>query len=288
VSEMSSSLPEASYEGLREALAPEYADMPTEELEAVLEWSSGAHPEELESIFGTIADIGTRFGRGLQQALPVVAQRLPGIAQGAAQGAALGPYGALAGGFLGGITGGTTPPGQPPSPIAPAAATTATAAVPGGLPAPAAPAAVPPATARLLGALFHPQVLQALSAMVLGPAGRRTVPIAGTAVPVAAIPNALGVLANQAATEYNETIYDGGEGESVYLHGIADPEDPRARAEVVLTLLDKDTAQRRPHDDERLLGHGDDFLEADDDPDMDEDDLDAYRLGYEPVYGDGG
>jgi hypothetical protein len=50
--------------------------------------------------------------------------------------------------------------------------------------------------------------MQALMAMALGGAGARTVPVAGANVPVAAVPGALSVLANQAASEYAEVFGD--------------------------------------------------------------------------------
>jgi hypothetical protein len=201
------------YEPLRDVVHPELAKLPPEQLEAALRLH-GVEAEGLNDFLGAISQVGAQVG----QRLPSISQ---GALQGASMGAAAGPYGALLGALGGAVAGGLTAPARPaapqPAPAAPQAAHAPPA--PPAAAAPAAPAPVPmpvptvgtagsPAAAQLLGLLAQPQVLQALIAMSLGGAGARTVPVAGADVPVAAVPSALSVLANQAASEYVEVFGD--------------------------------------------------------------------------------
>ena len=255
------------YENLREVLHPGLAALPPHELEAILA-EHGLDAEGLNDFFGAVQHAGQQ-----------IAPRLPGIAQGAMQGASMGaaagPYGALFGALAGGLAGGLTAPAQPgsappaaqPAPVAqPPLAASAAPAAPAPL-APGSPVVAPPpiagtplpplgggspAAAQLLALIMQPQVLQALMAMMLGAGGSRSVPVAGASVPVAAIPNTLSVLANKAASEYNEVFNAAGEGESAYLYGPSgelafDLSDPAARAEAVVRLFARDVAdEARP------------------------------------------
>ena len=180
------------YEPLRDVVHAELAKLPPEQLEAALRLH-GVDAEGLNDFLGAISQVGTQVG----QRLPSISQ---GALQGASMGAAAGPYGALLGAVGGAVAGGLTAPAAPPAVQAPPAQPPA--------PAPTAAAGGSPAAAQLLGLLAQPQVMQALIAMALGGAGARTVPVAGTAVPVAAVPSALSVLANQAASEYAEVFGD--------------------------------------------------------------------------------
>src|SRR5438132_3085610 len=196
------------YEPLRDVVHAELAKLPPEQLEAALRLH-GVDAEGLNDFLGAISQVGTQVG----QRLPSISQ---GALQGASMGAAAGPYGALLGAVGGAVAGGLTapaappavqaPPAQPPAPPAQPAVPAPPAQPPA--PAPTAAAGGSPAAAQLLGLLAQPQVMQALIAMALGGAGARTVPVAGTAVPVAAVPSALSVLANQAASEYAEVFGD--------------------------------------------------------------------------------
>jgi hypothetical protein len=221
------------YEALRDVVHPELAKLPPEQLEAVLRLH-GVDAEGLNDFLGAMSQVGTQVG----QRLPSITQ---GAVQGASMGAAAGPYGALLGALGGAVAGGLTAPARPaaphpapqPSPVAqPAAQAPAPAA-----PAPAAPTAAAggsPAAAQLLALLAQPQVMQALIAMALGGAGARTVPVAGADVPVAAVPSALSVLANQAASEYAEVFGAVDAGEAV---------DP---VEAAVTPLPPRRFRRRP------------------------------------------
>jgi hypothetical protein len=198
------------YEALRDVVHPELAKLPPEQLEAALRLH-GVDAEGLNDFLGAMSQVGTQVG-----------QRLPSIGQGALQGASMGavagPYGALLGALGGAVAGGLTAPPRPtapqPAPVAQPAVQAPPAPAAAPAPAPAAPmvptaaAGGSAAAAQLLALLAQPQVMQALMAMALGGAGARTVPVAGADVPVAAVPGALSVLANQAASEYAEVFGD--------------------------------------------------------------------------------
>ncbi|QBY55460.1 hypothetical protein [Cupriavidus oxalaticus] len=116
------------YPHLREALAPEYAELDPEQIEALIEqtFGPGLSAEQYEEIFGAITKAASSVGRAVggvardvgrtataagrevgrvaQKAAPVVTSALPGIAQGALSGAALGPVGMVAGAVLGGTS----------------------------------------------------------------------------------------------------------------------------------------------------------------------------------------
>src|SRR5215467_4112108 len=203
---------------IRSALAPEYAELPAEDLAALLA-QSGIRAEAMEGFFD---DVGNFF----KKAAPVVAQvagkALPGIISGATTGAALGPWGALGGAVLGGVTsalsGGkpAAPAGRGGGPLASVAgaALPALAGLAGGAGGPlgALAGAAAPALAGLvggqggnpagvlLGLLGRPELQQALKSMALGPMGAKTVPAgaAGTPVPVSGFANLLGTLASKA------------------------------------------------------------------------------------------
>lgn len=63
-----------------------------------------------------------------------------------------------------------------------------------------------PAAGQLLGLLTRPEVLQALMSMVLGRSGRPTTSVGNTLVPVSAVTNLIGALANQVSAEYLAAI----------------------------------------------------------------------------------
>jgi hypothetical protein len=105
-------MPTTEYPRLRASLAPEYAEIDDEQLDALVAeiYGPGVSAEDIESLW---RDVGRGFqnvargvGRVAQQAAPVVAGALPSIAQGAMTGATVGgPWGALAGAVAGGVGG---------------------------------------------------------------------------------------------------------------------------------------------------------------------------------------
>lgn len=210
-------------DGVRELLAPEYRDLSDEQLEAVLHESFGdVSLEDVEDIWNTLGQVAGAV-------LPVLGPVLGGVVGG--------PVGAAVGGALGGAAGkavgaaagkpGATKPAPPKSPAA-------RSVRPPRTPTPAA-------AAQLLALLFRPEVLQALFAMALGPAGRRDVPVEGTPVPPAAFANLLSVLAGQAAREQSD-VTDGGEDIPEYLldgggEVKCDVAVPEERAEALRDML---------------------------------------------------
>src|SRR5262245_58914275 len=96
------------YPDVRAALAPEYAKLAPEEIDALFERTFGpaVAAEDVEDIFGSIGkfagDVGHTVSNVAKKAAPVAMSVLPGVAQGAMAGAALGPLGMLGGAVLGG------------------------------------------------------------------------------------------------------------------------------------------------------------------------------------------
>ncbi|MEA2603865.1 MAG: hypothetical protein QOF89_4857 [Acidobacteriota bacterium] len=251
------------YPELRELLAPEYAELPPERLEAVLGHAlGGGSVEDMESFWSSVKDFGRAAGGVLQTALPVVTT-VAGTALGGPVGAAIGGaagqalsgalggalsgpnrgrgqrvLSGLAGGALQGVSGilgggATGAQGRAlPGPFGAIAGAVAPAL--GGLAGGGSPAA-----AQLARTITRPETLQALLSMVMGGAGRRQVPVAGAPVPVSAFANLLGQLASQASAEYHQTIAGESAGTPMYLldgagEFIGDPADPASRAEVLL------------------------------------------------------
>ena len=162
----------------------------------------------------------------------VVGRELQATAPGAMQGALTGfmmggPVGAVAGAAMGG-----------------AGARLGTASSSG-----AAGGASNTAAVQLLAARLRPEVIQALGAMALGPAGAGAVPVAGTQVPVAAFANMLGALSTQAAAQHGTRA-------------------PSARPEALLALL-SDAADDDDDDDDDAADGWDEALAERDLADLD-------------------
>lgn len=226
------------YRALRGVLAPEYAELPPEELERTLDGMFGeGAAEDLENFWRTLKRVGRGAGQVLQKAAPIIGT-VAGTAFGGPVGAALG---GAAGKALSGALGGAMR-GQSAGRIASGALSGALSGVAGGAARGGAGGLMGGAASQLLGVLRRPETLQALMGMALGPAGRRSVPVAGRPVPAAAFTNLLGVLANQAAAEHHAaTAADSGGVPSYLLDAagefIVDPTDPAQRAEVLLGRL---------------------------------------------------
>ncbi len=209
-------------------------------------WLSDAEIEALEG-----SDLGA-LARSLGPLQKELGPALPGVVQGATAGAAAGPWGALIGGLAGGALSvatkrspkrpaaplpttpvAPTPPGEP-APAAPAVTGEPTAmAPPGAAPVATSPGAAPTAVGQLVQLLQNPALHRALGALASGQ-GREP-----GGVPVGAILNLLGTLANNAA--YEAEAFQG-ETDDSYLRGpdgrfLGDPSAPAERAAVVWDRL---------------------------------------------------
>jgi hypothetical protein len=85
--------------------------------------------------------------------------------------------------------------------------------------------------------------------MALGQVGKQSIPVAGTQVPVSAIANLIGTLANQAAEEHHALQAYMGESDFSYLLNaeglpIVDIASPEQRASVVANLLQQESIQQ--------------------------------------------
>ena len=204
-------------EGLLNILGEDYQDASDKELyNMVRESLSEMTPEQAEGFWDVVKDIG--------------AKALPGAIQGAMSGSALGPWGALGGAVLGGASGalsggGQAPPAQPTQIPAKAAAPQV----------PIAGTAKPPAAAQLLQLLNSPALQQALASLIMGSAGRQTLPVGGKQVPTADFTNTLGVLASLASKEAAEAYAT--TGQETYIPEGLDPINPDDRAEALMGLL---------------------------------------------------
>ncbi|MGL5859345.1 MAG: hypothetical protein ACRC35_13250 [Angustibacter sp.] len=186
-----------------QSLAPEYHHLAAEQVDTLLRGNLGLGLGAAEGFFGdlgkAVGGIGRTVGKAVTAAAPVVAKAAPGAISGALSGAPLGPAGIIAGATAGGLSGALAPtPRRVVSGVVPSGQ------MPGGLrgPAGAAPGA---AVAQLLAALASPTVQHALTSMMLGSAGARSVPAAGGGpVPLAAITNLLGSLAVRASAQWQE------------------------------------------------------------------------------------
>jgi hypothetical protein len=177
------------------------------------------------SLGGVVSGLaGGGGGRGAAGGAPNILGGLLGGGAGGATASALG-------GFLGGGSGGGGGAGQ---------ALGALTSLFGGT----------GASGQLMSLLRRPETMQALSALNLGAVGRRTVPVgsAQTPIPVSAITNLIGQLANQAAVEA-AAFSDGAEGELRYMTDntgefVGDPALDRDRAGRVWELMNTAQAER--------------------------------------------
>lgn len=267
----------SDYPLLRASLAPQYANLPPQQLNELVRsiYGQQATAEDVEGLFD---DIGRGFknaargvGQFAQRAAPAVMRALPSVATGAASGAAFGPWGALigagaglAGGLLsqssnrtarqvggaihgvgglvssvrGGGAGGAA--GSLASIASGALGGTATGQrALGGMQA--ARAGGGGASNMLAGLLARPELAQSLFASLMGGAGRQNVSVGGQQVPVSQMLSALSNVAGRAAHEAAEAE-GAGEDTPEYAELAAeafgiDPEDAEGRTDALLTLL---------------------------------------------------
>ncbi len=217
------------YPEIRETLAEELQDLAPEQIEEIF-----AH---LGAEADVVEDFLSDLGRGVSRALPYAAQALPGMIQGAASGASLGVPGMIAGAAMGGITSLSqpAPPGRAPATVGPTGPGLAVAAPPPAI-SPPPGAAGSSSAAQLLLLLSNPEVVRALMALALGPAGRQTLPIGGRSVPVAAIASMLAVLSGAAAAPSQPAAAQAAEDWEDEVPSAMDAE-ARSRADFVAELL---------------------------------------------------
>lgn len=202
------------YPAIRLSMDDRREQLDDQQLEDYLaEIMPGVDPEEVENFMRSLQ----RFGR---QVAPIAQRALPGIIQGATQGGMVGgPWGALGGAVIGGVSSALSGRGrqpQPsPSPPAPTAAPTPVAAriTPG--PVSAGTTAGSPAAnvsmnmtpiQQLMALLSRPETMQALSALLMSGAGRRTVNLGGQSVPAASFANAISEIAADVVDASYSTI----------------------------------------------------------------------------------
>ena len=289
-----------SYREIRGVLAAEYRDLPDESVEAIVQSSLGAVDTELlEDFLGSLKKVGSSIAKAAPSVLPVVGT-MAGTAFGGPLGAAVGgALGKAAGGAIGGAAAGGgggggrrgragrghQGRGRPGRPGVPGRRG---AALPPGLGAAAAPGS--PAAQQLLSIINRPEIIQALMAMALGPAGRTHIPVGGgepsapgepaeppVQVPVGAITNVLGTLANQAGSDLNAAEPQQGESVPSYLLGesgefLVDPAVPEERAQLVLELLNSSLPESDESDDYFAFYESDEPDESDDSDESDEND----------------
>lgn len=242
---MGSQLSPLSLEGLRRSVRPEFAGMPAEDLEQIVNTSISEMPASIaEDFMKAIGSLGKAVGPTLQRAAP-------GIAQGAATGASVGgPWGALFGAGAG-LASGALSQARPSRAAAPSLA----APVPPpatGLPETPAPPALPTgqaAAATVVGLLENPIVKSLLMSQAFGASGLPQAPTAsGASLPRGAINSLLmQLLANATeALDESESI-----SEQSYLQGesgeyLIDPASPEQQAAVVLSHLQSGAAEFQP------------------------------------------
>jgi hypothetical protein len=218
-----------TYPTLRHALAPHYAELAPEQLDALFKRTFGVTvtAEDLEEIFDSIekfaSDVGQTVSNVAKKAPPAAMNALPGAAQvtmlGGAESTSAGQKGPVGRAVAGTIPGTIEPGGQHTQLLL-------------GV----------PAAGHLLYILSQPEVFHALQAMTLSPIGRPSVPVAGTLVPVRAFTSLLSQLANQAQAEFITSIAPRAEAAPEYLvestgNSPCDPPGPAQETDVLWHLL---------------------------------------------------
>jgi len=250
---MGSQLSPLSVEGLRQCVRPEFADMPAEDLEQIVDSSTSEMPPLIaEDFMKTLHSLG-------KTAAPTLQRAVPGIAQGAATGASVGgPWGALIGAGAGVASAAFGGKGRPSTSVASAPAATVPPPATGVTGAPSAPSlpAGQAAAATFLGLLQNPTVQQALISQVLGTSGTQQVPAAsGTSLPRGAINSLLTQLLANATEGLAESDSIS---EQSYLQGesgeyLVDPASPEQQAALVLSHLHSPRAETFESDSAELM-----------------------------------
>lgn len=211
------------YPRLREVLAPQYRNLPTEDIEALFanyNLSAGGIEEFL--------DVGKTISHAAPVVLPVA-----GTVAGSALG---GPVGGAVGGYAGQYAGkeiGRATTHRSKSRYSPRKGKQKPAQTPPGTSA---------AAAQLMQIMCRPEMLQALMSMALGQLGRPNVKVNQNRVPVDAFTNLLATLAHQAQMEHQAANPSLGESMPEYLRDYAgevtiDPSVSEQRAAILYEML---------------------------------------------------
>jgi len=260
-------------DALRASFRPEYASLPAEDVEALVEPALAQLPgSTADDFWNTLNSIG-------RAAAPVLERAAPAMMQGAASGAPMGPYGMLAGAGLGLVSSAIGPQARPaaaptprpaPAPSPPPAAPPSVAVAPppasapapppppAGAPSPTStlpstatpaasqtPAALPSgagAAATFVSLLNNPAVRAAMLSQVAPAAGRSDVPAPnGASLPRGAINSLLMQLLSNATEALPEAE---AVTEQEYLRDeagefLVDPASPEQQAALVLAHLQR-------------------------------------------------
>jgi hypothetical protein len=253
------------YPLLRASLAPPYADLGPDQLLQLVQavYGPGATPEDVEGFF---SDIGRGFKKAAGAVGGFAKTALPGMLSGAMTGASVGgPWGALVGAVaggagsalsksknktarsLGGLIGGagnmiSTVRGGGAGRGLGSLASIGSGLLGGGRKAIAAQPAGGGGANALMGMLSRPETLQALLSGAMGSFGRQAIPVGGQEIPVHAMLQALGSVADRAAQEAAEMDESAAESVPAYVEwaeaefGI-DADDAEGRTDAVLLAL---------------------------------------------------
>lgn len=217
-------------EHVRGIVHPSLRRLPDAALAETLE-AYGVDAEAMESWF---KDIGKIAAKVAPSVLPIAGNVLGGVIGG--------PIGAQLGGQLGSFAGGAITSATSPKGAAPVGGNVPRA--PGPL-AGAVPTGGSPAAGQLLQTIARPEVMRAVASMAMGPAGKPSIPVGQTDVPVSAFGNLLSVLTSRAEAEYAEAQALSRESVPEYLRSydgeaIGDPAVGEQRASALLCVLSRE------------------------------------------------
>jgi hypothetical protein len=227
---------QTSYPSLRENLHPSFQRMSDQRIESFLE-QSGIDAEMAEGFFSDLGKVASSIGKAAISAAPSILP-VAGTVIGTAFG---GPLGASLGGTLGRVAGGAISGGA--GGAASAAAGGISSLLGGGGGGVSSLLGGGGAAGKLLQTITRPETLNALMSMMLGPAGKPSIPVGATPVPVGAFSNLISVLSNRAAAEYNSSIARPVDAAPAYLRdyageATADAAVPEQRADALFELLE--------------------------------------------------
>ena len=251
--------------GLAAILGPRGLNMPPEVLERHVTGLLGRlSPADSENFTNALKSVGKFATSNEVRGFAAAALPIAGTAVGAAFG---GPIGASLGGTLGGAAAQAVAPGRPTA----RAAASGPVAMPTASAAPAAPSSAQggsAAAAQLLSVVQNPALLSSLLALVMGQNGKTSVPLSGSGmeIPVGAMMNLIGTLANRAAEDAEEILTAHGDAIPDYLFDeggclACDPAVSSQRADALLRVLAADAEASWDRDAESA--EGDDWPESD-------------------------
>jgi hypothetical protein len=234
-------------------------------------------PGQAEDFIGALKSFGSK--------LPgLVKDVAPGIIKGATTGASVGgPWGALVGALAGGATSAFQKAGSPRA-SAPPQMIMNPPVVPQS---PIANQSKVELGANLAMLLQNPALMQSITSLMAGDAGKPSIAVGDKQVNPAAILNALKVLSEQAMMELNERSGASEEGLEYLMSAegemIGEAADPIARADAVLSLLCAETAYPPVEAYAQDRASGFDTIEAIDIEAVDESFSDLFEAEGKPI-----